>query len=265
MSLRLKKQTSAFLTIFFNGSAMKIIASDYDGTFNRNGITDFKREAVSNWRKNGNYFGIVSGRGYPSLIECVEAHPFEYDFLICNNGAVIYDGDGNIIFEERCDGAIAKPLVEDLFLWGCPMANIDKDIPVRIIKDCDPLSDSEIYLSDLPEIDYFNQISTYLDTAESATDIVKLIEDKYSHILTPLQNGTCIDIVPVGVNKAQGIYELMKVVGGTYDDVIAVGDNINDTHMIAEFHSYAMENAVDSIKKLADDTITDVTELMNSI
>ncbi len=241
---------------------MKIIASDYDGTFNHNGITPEKLQAVSDWRKAGNLFGIISGRGYPSLLECVLEHPFEYDFLICNNGAVIYDTKGKIIFEERCDGIFAQPLIKDLFLWDCPMANIDKDEPIRIVNSDKSKKNDEICLCDLPEIEYFNQISTYLETAEKASVVVKKIEEKYSDVLTPLQNGTCIDIVPLGVNKAQGIYALLKIVGGKYDDVVAVGDNINDRHMIAEFRSYAMANAVDSIKKIADDIVGDVTDIM---
>ena len=241
---------------------MKIIASDYDGTFNRNGITDFKKEALAKWRRAGNLFGIISGRGYPSLKECIDSHPFEYDFLVCNNGAVIYKTAGKIMFEARCEGAKAKPFIEDLFLWGCPMANIDKDIPIRIVNTTDSIGDDEIYLSQLPEIEYFNQISTYLETAEAAAEVVKKIEDKYSSVLTPLQNGNCIDTVPIGVNKAQGLYSLLEVTGGAYEDIIAVGDDINDTHMIAEFRSYAMENGVDSIKALADYIIADVTEII---
>lgn len=241
---------------------MKIIASDYDGTFNRNGITEVKKEALAKWRRAGNLFGIISGRGYPSLKECIDSHPFEYDFLVCNNGAVIYNTDGRIMFEARCEGSKAKPFIEDLFLWGCPMANIDRDIPIRIVNTNDTIDEDELYLSQLPEIEYFNQISTYLETAEAAAEIVKKIEDKYSSALTPLQNGNCIDIVPKGVNKAQGLYSLLDVIGGAYEDIIAVGDDINDTHMIGEFRSYAMENGVDSIKALADSIIADVTEII---
>ncbi|MBO5064915.1 MAG: HAD-IIB family hydrolase [Clostridia bacterium] len=239
---------------------MKIIASDYDGTFNRNGIDENKRDAVSRWRNAGNLFGIISGRGYPSLKEVVDRTPFEYDFLVCNNGAVIYNDKEEIIFEIRCDGAYAKPLIRDMFKWGCPMANIDKESPVTV-KNSNNADDCEYTLATLPEITYFNQISTYLDAIDEATQVVKKIEGKYSDILTPLQNGTCIDIVPKGVNKAQGIYSLLENVGATYSDVIAVGDNINDTHMIAEFRSYAMDNAVDSIKELADYMINDITEI----
>ncbi len=241
---------------------MKIIASDYDGTFNHNGIDESKKNAVSKWRKEGNLFGIISGRGYPSLKDVIDRKPFEYDFLICNNGAVIYDDKEQIIFETRCDGNFAKPLITDMFKWGCPMANVDKDVPVMVKNINNETDDCEFTLDTLPEITYFNQISTYLNTVDEATIVVKKIEEKYSDILTPLQNGDCIDIVPNAVNKAQGIYELLKLVGATYDDVIAVGDNINDTHMIAEFRSYAMENAVDSIKALANCIVCDVTEII---
>ena len=240
---------------------MKIIASDYDGTFNHNGIDDNKRNAVSMWRKAGNLFGIISGRGYPSLKDVVDRKPFGYDFLICNNGAVIFDDKEKMIYENRCDGSYAKPLITDMFEWGCPMANIDKDIPVLVKPSNIEVEEGEYTLETLPGITYFNQISTYLDSTDEATAVVKKIESKYSGVLTPLQNGKCIDIVPQGVNKAQGIYSLLEIVGAEYDDVIAVGDNINDTHMIAEFRSYAMKNAVDSIKDLADYIVSDITEI----
>lgn len=241
---------------------MKIIASDYDGTLNHNGIDEKKKNAISEWRKKGNLFGIISGRGYPSLKSVIDRVPFEYDFLVCNNGALICDSDGNVITETKCDGSLAKPFIEDLFKWGCDFADIDKDIPVAVRSKQELCEDDECVIDDMPFIEYFNQISTHLKTTEEATAVVEKIEKKYSHILTPLQNGTCIDTVPFGVNKATGIYSLLKIVGGTYQDVIAVGDNINDTHMIVEFRSYAMENAVDSIKSLADEITPGITELI---
>ena len=47
----------------------------------------------------------------------------------------------------------------------------------------------------------------------------------------------------------------MKIIASDYDGTLNHGDiddNINDTHMIAEFRSYAMENAVQSIKNIAN-------------
>ena len=112
---------------------MKIIATDYDGTLNHNGIDDKKRSAIMEWRRAGNLFGVVSGRGIKSLLEVIEGKDFEYDFLIANNGAIIFDKELNVLAETRCDGACAVPLITDLFSWGCTFANIDKDIPVPLL------------------------------------------------------------------------------------------------------------------------------------
>ncbi len=242
---------------------MKIIATDYDGTLNHNGIDDEKREAISRWRKAGNLFGVVSGRGIKSLLEVIENKNFEYDFLVVNNGAIIFDNKRNILKEFRCNGNITKAFIEDLFSWNCPFANIDKEVSIMVRADNEPCADGEIHIEELSEIDYFNQINTMLDTYEEAERVVKKIKEKYSDVLNPLQNGNCIDITPHGVNKASGIYALLSFVGGKYEDVIAVGDNINDKDMIAEFKSYAMENGVELIKEMADYITIGITELIN--
>lgn len=242
---------------------MKIIATDYDGTLNHNGIDNEKRQAISEWRKAGNLFGVVSGRGIKSLLEVIEDKCFEYDFLIVNNGAIVFDNNNKILKEYRCNGKVAKPFIEDLFSWDCPFANIDKEISIMVRAENELCAEGEIYIKDLPEIDYFNQINTMLDTYEDAQNVVEKIKEKYSDVLNPLQNGNCIDITPAGVNKASGIYSLMEFVGGKYEDIIAVGDNINDKDMIAEFKSYAMENGIALIKEMADYITTGITELIN--
>ena len=77
-----------------------------------------------------------------------------------------------------------------------------------------------------------------------------------------LQNGRCIDIVRHDMNKAKGLYLLMDITGAEYEDVIAVGDNINDEDMLREFRSYAMENGVPYIKEIANDITKGIAELI---
>ena len=114
----------------------------------------------------------------------------------------------------------------------------------------------------MPAADGFNQISTMLENDTEAARVVEKIAADFGTVLTPLQNGRCIDIVPKGVNKAAGIYALLDLVGAKYEDVTAVGDNFNDRDMIAEFHSYAMANGMDEIKKLADGIIYDFSTVI---
>ena len=114
----------------------------------------------------------------------------------------------------------------------------------------------------MPEISYFNQISTALPDYETAEKVTAIVKEKFGNLLNPMQNGTCIDIVKADVDKAKGIYLLLDILGAKKENVITVGDNINDKAMIKEFRSYAMENGVESIKALADGTVSSVTQLL---
>ncbi len=241
---------------------MKIIASDYDGTLNRGGIDDVKRNAIKRWREAGNLFGIVSGRGTADLMEIPKRNNFEYDFLLACNGAVIIDQSGKILWESRCNADLAKPLTEFLFEAGCDWATVQTTFKCVICKNAEACPDDEFTLETVPEIPYFNQINTELPDYETAEKVTRAVREKFGEVLNPLQNGTCIDIVSADVNKAKGLYKFLELVGAKYDDMITVGDNINDTHMIAEFRSYAMENAVQPIKDIADYEIAGITELI---
>ena len=93
-------------------------------------------------------------------------------------------------------------------------------------------------------------------------NIFQLVEENYGDKLTPLQNGGCIDIVPKGIDKAAGLKKVAEIYGAGHDDVIAVGDNVNDYAMIKEFRSYAMANGVDLIKNTATFITESVTDLI---
>jgi len=231
---------------------MKIIASDYDGTLNHGGVDDRKREAIARWRAAGNQFGLVSGRGVGSLVELAQQDGIAYDFLLASNGAAICTPDGKILKECHCDGKLAKPLLSLMIELGATECYGDTDYTFGVFSPLTTNHPAHFSLETLPEIPYFIQISTILETEDEAKRITAAIREHFGDELNPLQNGRCIDVVHKSMDKAQGIYGLLELCGAKYADVITVGDNVNDTAMIAEFRSYAMENAVPSIKALAN-------------
>lgn len=243
---------------------MKVLASDFDGTLSQNGFYDEKREAIKRWRSKGNVLAIVSGRCAENLITLPIEHSFECDYLLAHNGAVVMKTDGTIISKNVCDGSIVVPLMKLMFESGCTYADVGTSFPCKICADItESRADEGIYcLNDLPNIQSFTQISTMCKDCDTAKNIAFIIKKHFGDVLNPLQNGAFIDIVRADINKAKGIYILMDFLGARYKDVITVGDNVNDTDMIAEFKSYAMANGVDSIKALADDTVSDVSELI---
>ncbi len=241
---------------------MKIIASDFDGTFNHGGVDDVKRDAVKRWQKAGNLIGLVSGRGREAVLHIAEEIGVDFDFFIANNGSVITDGKGNIIKEFRGDGEVIHPMVRYVLDLGCrefalynSSVTIIKNLPERCKK-------GEYLIDDLPPVPYFTQITAFMPGDEPAQRITDAVREKFGDKVNPLRNGGCVDIVPAGVDKAKGIYALIEHLGASKEDVIAVGDNVNDKAMIAEFFSYAMENAVEEIKALADKRIPSVIDLI---
>ena len=71
-------------------------------------------------------------------------------------------------------------------------------------------------------------------------ELLRLIaeaNEKYGEYVNALQNGTCIDIPHVTVNKTQGLLRVAEHFGVPRENVIAVGDNVNDTDMIRDFYS----------------------------
>lgn len=241
---------------------MKIIGSDYDGTLNHNGIDDIKKNAIEKWRKAGNVFALISGRGAKDILQIYEEKQFGCDYLIADNGAVIMKADGTVVSDVRCDKELIKPLLNLLFESGCVFGDVHAEKSFIVCSEEAICRDGEYTQENMPEVTYFTQVSTMLDDFESAKRVTDIVRKKFGEKLNPLQNGRCIDIVRADMNKAKGLYLLMGIVGAEYNDVIAVGDNINDRDMIKEFRSYAMENGVDSIKELADYVTTGITELI---
>ena len=75
---------------------MKILASDYDGTYRYEPkVTKEDLDAVKRWQKEGNLFVMVTGRSMESFTKEIEVNGFHCDYIIANNGGVIYDGDMN--------------------------------------------------------------------------------------------------------------------------------------------------------------------------
>lgn len=239
---------------------MKIICSDFDGTLNHGGITEEKLKAIRKWQEKGNLFCVVSGRQKDFFFELKEKN-IPVDFFLACNGAVITDKEFSVVSEARCEAEIGNELVEFIFSLDCSFALFCGDRFLRIRRPGCPEEEGTDYDKDI-KLSSFNQISTGCISSEEAAQVTDRIRERFGEFLNPLQNGTCIDIVPSGMDKAQGIYKLLSLTGGKKEDVIAVGDNVNDEAMIKEFYSYAMENGVDRIKALADRICVGIEELI---
>ena len=95
---------------------MKILASDYDGTLNVQGVvTKENIEAITAWRAAGNLFGVVSGRNLGSIKKFLDKDNVPYDFMVGCNGSVMTDAEGNATGHRCIPARVAKAILQRSF------------------------------------------------------------------------------------------------------------------------------------------------------
>jgi len=248
---------------------MKIVASDFDGTLYRNNdISKEEIEAVSDWRKKGNLFGIITGRNYASLREDLDKFSIEYDFIISTNGALIRDGIGKVLKSFEVDINIAHEIVKIIeqhnAIWSEMMYM--NSVHRRLINHRTADSELVVNCNILNESKTFHQLSCTLPDIKDALDLTDEINEKYKNKLSAYSliygNAANIDIVKYEVSKASALYEYGKLKNVSKENIITVGDNFNDIPMIKEFDGYIMSSAIDEVKRLANKTCSTLCEIL---
>ena len=187
------------------------------------------------------------------------------DFLIANNGAVIADGKGRVLSYSEADERLCQKLVSFVLQSGGQFATLcNQENEIYVVDEerkarhaDDPQYTTEARYTPRK----FTQISTACHDKDAAMALTEKINAAFSDDVTALLNGRSIDIVPVGVDKAFGVRELCSLWQIGEDAVCTVGDNYNDVAMLKAFRSYAVANAVDYVKQIANTVVQDIAEL----
>lgn len=245
---------------------MKILASDYDGTLRINGtVSDADRAAIARFREKGGKFGIVTGRGYVTITAELQRHRLDCDFLICNNGSLIFE-NGCVRHSVPIDGVWLKPLVDRVVAAGGMYAAInclDRRICAIYGKHADEAEgDDFIALSHLHRLPEFNQVDTRLDSDEAARRLSDEINAAFDGVLTAHSNGSCVDTVAYGVGKAVGLATYLQLCGGQAQDLVTVGDNFNDVDMLEAFGGYVLESGNPAVIEKIGRTCKSVAALL---
>lgn len=238
---------------------MIIIASDFDGTLNHHGISDGDKKAIKKFREAGNKFGIVTGRDLEMatwVIYDLEKVGLEVDFVICCTGGVILSFDGEIISAKKQKTGeyineilnYARTLSLGVFRVSNEMTTCYADRKNRIKQDFSAISE-------------MTQANAWFEKEEDAEKFLQYVIKNHKDDISIFRNGGSIDMPPYGVSKVSGVYDYAS----SYKDakIYTVGDNLNDIPMIKEFDGYAVSNAKDEVKEIANhhcDRIADMIE-----
>lgn len=98
------------------------------------------------------------------------------------------------------------------------------------------------------------------DTVQSLCDKIK---EKYSEQVNAVANSFYVCVAGQDISKASGIKKVMEHHGILQGGVYTIGDDYNDIPMIEEFHGAAVDNAVQVLKDVAEETVSSVHQFID--
>ena len=272
---------------------IKLIASDMDGTLlNHNHKIPKENVKLINFAKNqGIEFVVATGRAYYEALPALNEENISCD-VISFNGGIVYDKNGNII-------SITPMVPKDLYYTIEILKSFDisyqlytkNTIYTRSIEtdinayidlirsngyepDVEHLRAEAQLKLDLGYITEVENIELYLNEEENPS--IKIIaissnQEKLTKAFKLLSENANISVTSSGANnieimhknatKGEALKEIAKIYGINLENVVAIGDNLNDQAMLDIVgYSVAMKNGNTILKEQAKY----VTEKTNS-
>lgn len=268
----------------------KLIAIDLDGTLlNSYGeISERNKEAIRNAREKGIEVIIASGRHRIS-VNSFASQIGSDNYCICGNGAILYNMKENkILYNKFID---KKKILKIIKI--CEENNIyynvytETEILTRTIKYSalfykqENARKSSKYQTNIKVVDdvyeyvkndnknNYIKVTIYDDNIEIFNEIIEKLRKLWgvevldvghmSRKMVKIDNKDVeikyyySEITKNNVNKWNAIKILIKKLGIRKDEVVAIGDNVNDKQMLENAGlGIVMENSADYIKKYAD-------------
>lgn len=214
----------------------KLLVCDFDRTFYRqDGAFAENLAASQRWQDSGNMFVVVTGRNLSRLEEVFPDWKGKVDFLITDNGGAVFDRYGSLkLFGYFANGEIDK------MLW---LVGSDA-LPVYYYMD---FFSTEILPYEVPlkiRLWYHDAGRLWEHKRRLEGEVrVKVLPHPEPDVTPETGSGKFagfLDVVPNDSGKEGALAKLCEVLKYEREEVIAVGDDLNDLEMLSRFPSYAM-------------------------
>ncbi|MDM5340227.1 Cof-type HAD-IIB family hydrolase [Fictibacillus enclensis] len=220
---------------------IKLIALDMDGTLLNDEleISPKNRLAIREAQEKGVHVVLSTGR---SLLTCRDyAKSLELkSYLITVNGSEIYDGEGNLVERNSLHNNEIAKLIEMTKKHSAKFWAVSTDKVWR-----------ENFPENAAEMEWLKFGFNIADDEVRKLVLEELALNRELEISN--SSLTNIEINAVGVTKAKALNRVCNELGITMDNVMAMGDSLNDILMITEAGiGIAMGNAQDTVKEAAD-------------
>ena len=219
----------------------KLVVCDMDGTLltSSHKISEYTANIIKQIENNGVKFIIATGRPYLDAKFYRDSLKLK-SYLITSNGARAHDEDNNPIVIEN----IPKEYVKRLLAY-----NVGKDIHRNIYLNDDWIIEYEIdglvefhkesgYGFNIDDLNkYENEEVTkvfFLGKNEDIENLEKDMEKEFKNDLSiTVSSPFCLEFMKKGVNKAETLKKVLKLLNIKPEEVIAFGDSMNDYEMLS--------------------------------
>jgi HAD superfamily hydrolase (TIGR01484 family) len=224
---------------------MKILVSDFDKTFYRDNY--YKNiKYVNKFVEDGNIFVIATGRNITSLLSDIGNFPVNYEYLICNDGGMIYNKKLEIIKRRDIDPSVVDEV--------CKMLEKSDSIGSIFIDNGNTLVENRNTLVNGIIVRYIDY-----DNANKLLDkIVQLYPEVHGYL-----SENWLNITNYEVNKGSAIDYLTDIFSWNKDDIYVAGDNINDISMFERYNGYAMADGHDDLKKVSYEVVNEFKNILD--
>ena len=222
---------------------IKLIALDMDGTLvNHEGeVSPENERAIQQAKEKGIHVLLSTGRSLTRARD-ISDQLGRSSYLVTVNGGEIYDHDYQLVDSTPLDTELVKHLWKlkqehDVYFWSTTKQGL--------FNSRNPFDQ---------EIDAYNWLKFGYDIKDDEVRQVILDELMKNEALEITNSSpTNIEINPAGVNKAAALVKVCKWLDLSMDQVMAVGDSMNDIAMIREAGlGVAMGNAQEEVKQAAN-------------
>lgn len=221
---------------------MKILVSDFDGTFfDKNYLENINR--INKFVDEGNMFIIATGRNINNLKMDISDYNIKYSYLICSDGASIYDNKNNNIFNCEIDRELINPI--------CDLLDSDPNIDLTFIENDNIVSGT-----------HANKIAGKFIDKEKCKDLVETLKQKFPLVSCYLSKFH-INIRNKKVSKYEGIRFLILNCNLNSNNIYTIGDDINDIEMCKEFNSFSFYHADAEIKNISKTLVNSFSEVID--
>lgn len=255
--------------------SMKLFATDYDGTLlYAKKIMQEDLQAINDWKEANNQFAIVTGRSMESIMKQVKEYNLPVDYLVTNNGGMVFDRDGKCLLSNYLDYITTVDIIYAAKMMEGVTSYVVNDgvNRHRIVVDASieehRYSDLEPDLSEEEVLDMgkYAQLVLSMTDVELALQMADAINANFGETVVAYANQYVVDVVPKGISKATGLDFVCEWIGVSEDDTYTIGDSYNDIPLM-EYgaHGSAIETAFDDVKEHARFVYASVHDMIKEI